>query len=371
MPAIPSFISLLLTASALSTSIATTTFPPNRPPSASPDICVPPLLGNATLNCRTPEDSKPNPLTDGLVCPRNAECAKNAAVYECAMPPYMRRPKCLPNRRTRPSASLCCGKTHPEDHPCTIFWPKSNAECAEDMKHHDCHRAFGAELVCDPIKTHEPPDQCALKAHCAGKTFEKRCRKWYHRVIRKACGHKPDYGYCCLPLWRGKPLSMDSRLNRDCTQNWPKNFDECKKGCKAEIGGRVTCDKEKRDLSISKTTPLPPIITKLPLHPFHQPGVSKDSPHGQEYYRNSCAFFSLCAHLRWQDRCNQHPSQKLKPWCWSDAPQVKECCDAQHRLVSDHCSRHMDRLATQCEERMSRWRCHSEKRGFICKLADP
>ena len=369
MSPVLSFILLLLSLSvALEASFTTSVLPAKQAAPSGPVASISTPVYNITLAYRGLTDDKPTPLTDGHVCTRNAGCARNAASNECGMPPYMRRPNCF---RTKPSATLCCGKVHGKDHPCTIFWPESHAKCADEMKNHDCHRAFGTDEFCEPIKTHEPPDQCALKAHCAGKTFEKRCSKWYQRLVHPhRCERMPDYKSCCLPWWNLKPRYKVNIVNSACKENWPKDLKDCGKGCKVQQGGKVTCPVGKRDIALAKTTLLPSVVTSIPKGPTAAGGIKKDSPEERKYHRTSCAFGALCAHLVWQEKCNQDDMQKLKPYCWSDAPQLRTCCDAEGR-VARTCRNWMDHIIERCEARIGVRDCKNDKEGFKCKLKPP
>lgn len=341
------------------------------------------------------KDVKPNPLTDGTVCTRNAGCALNAAKRDCGRPPYKHRPACF-KKGPKPSATLCCGKTHGKDHPCTIFWPESHAECAEEMKNHDCHCAFGTYELCEPIKTHEPPDQCALKAHCAAR---KDCSKWYQRKFLNRCAKKPDHKSCCLPLGDSR---LPARTNLDypfCKGNWLKDLNDCGKGCKVGQGGQVTCQDEKRDTALMKNRLLPSMLTSNPNITVATTEIAKESPEARKHPRTTnpskalgstarkrddrgwvkgdpippvtdCRRGVQCALASWKAACDSW-HQKISPGCWNRAPGYHTCCNARGERKppqNDACKVRWPTNEAWCQETLKAWDCKDDPEGnLVCK----
>ena len=384
---------------ALGASFSASVLPTKELTPTGPVSSVPASLDNPTPAYRElVKGIKPNPLTDATVCTRNAECAINAADKECGMPPYMRRPKCF-RTGPKPSATLCCGKTHGKDHPCTIFWPESHTKCAEEMKNHDCHRAFGANELCEPINTHEPPDQCALKAHCAARKFEKDCSKWYQRTFLNRCAKKPDYQSCCLPLWNLRLRASMNMAYPFCTGNWPKDLNDCGKGCKVEQGGKVTCQSEKRDIFHTDTPLLSAMLTSIPNTTVATTEVAKDSSKGRKGHRTTypttvsrrtahsrayrrwvegdpvplvtdCRHGTQCALASWKTACDAW-HQKLNPGCWNRAPAYLSCCNARGERKppqNDACSVRWPTNEAWCQDTLRAWDCKDDAKGnLVCE----
>jgi hypothetical protein len=288
-------------------------------------------LDNTTLVYR---DDKPNPKTDGRLCTRNAACAMSKYFFMCGNPPNLSIAGCS---RETPSSAHCCGKDLPKDHVCNRFWPESNAKCQDQMKNFDCHRFIRKTPICERINTEETPDQCALKTQCAANAWQKKCGKWHQQLFKSGChSFKPEYQACCLPKYRLQPTSEDFKLPGPCKDFWPKDVTKCAKGCKAGIGGKVTCPK-KRDIM----NPEPSANTSAPVassEPVADPAMSSESFWGNSSLQLAtmdfsddmlkgeittskiCGYAAQCAHVVWQEQCNSGRFSKVKPWCWNRAP---------------------------------------------------
>jgi hypothetical protein len=287
-------------------------------------------------------------------CTRYSTCAFNAYRATCGYP-LKHMDSEIPGCTSEvPVSARCCGKQQAKDDSCQVFWPKSESKCQEEMKHHDCNRAMGRFQVCESINTEETPEQCALKTHCAGKSWEKSCGIWHQRLSHPfLCQARPNYQYCCLAKWMHDWPQTSHTLPAGCKAHWPKNLEECGKGCKAQVGGRVTYQQEKRDITSIQRIPLAAenasdfnpsdaISAKsrqesLPMS-FTNTSKRDDRPwvEGDRILAVvDCKWGTRCALASWKNSCDKW-HQKISPACWQRAPSYHTCCNGRGERKAPH-----------------------------------
>jgi hypothetical protein len=395
------FILPLMVPLVLPASFATSVLQPRHTAALVPvSISLP--LDNVTLLQR---DEKPGHKTEGFECIRNSGCALQAYKEKCGDKPNPHIPGCSSEY---PTAKQCCGKTYNKDHPCNLFWPESQAQCEGEMKHQDCHRTSKVSPICVPINTRETPEQCALKAHCAAKSWDKACSKWWQELFHPIrCGTRLGYEFCCLPRQIPKHKGNNFNLPPACKRYWPKDLNDCGKGCKAEVGGKVTCQKEKRDRTGTSSISTSDVsssdkahhtersrstlikgsrsegrISRSPvtLQPPPMPSNATLCGRNDRSWSDGdpippvtdCRTGTRCALAAWKTSCDKW-YQKFSSGCWQRAPAYHTYCNGHGERKppqNDGCSVRWPSNEKWCQDTLRAWDCRDDVKGnLVCERA--